>query len=257
MSIKIMTSVWEHFPYGGSDLLALLAMADWSSDAGLCYPSIASVAKKIRLSESQARRLIHRLRDMGYLKVTGNAKGGRKSTSYRLVIAMLPPPVEATPSTEEANENETPDLAPVQPHPSHSSDSRTIIEPSINHQTTTPSLKIIVGRASTARTLIPQGFGISQEVSEWAMKNGYDRLESHLLLFREKCRARGYRNANWDSAFKVAIIANWARLSQHHSSPAEQPRSVSTTQYEENVSDPTPTPRVCDPSSGGAIGESK
>ncbi len=46
MSIRIMSKVWDAFPGGGSDLLALLALADWSDDEGRCWPSMASIARQ-------------------------------------------------------------------------------------------------------------------------------------------------------------------------------------------------------------------
>ncbi len=191
----------------------------------------------------------------GYLKVTGNSKGGRKSTNYRINIEMLTPPAEGTPSTEKTSENETPDLGPAHAHPLHSSDSRTIIEPSINHQTTAPFPKIKVGRSITAKTLMPRLFEISQKVRDWAVENGYDQLDAHLSYFREKCQAKGYKYLNWDSGFKLAIMKNWAGLRQHHSAPTKQPCSASATRYAKDVS--PPTPRVCGPSFSDAIGESE
>lgn len=50
MSMKILSRVWEEFPGDGSELLAMLALADWSDDNGQCFPSISSIARKIRLT---------------------------------------------------------------------------------------------------------------------------------------------------------------------------------------------------------------
>lgn len=101
MSIKIMSLVWENFPRGGSDMLAMLAMADWCNDqGGSLHPSIASVAKKIRLTEKQARVIVHRLIDEGWLAVIGNENGGNPGQSrlYQLNVKKLAtPPVEVTP----------------------------------------------------------------------------------------------------------------------------------------------------------------
>ena len=40
MSIQIINKVWEGFPGSGAELLALLALADWSDDEGRCFPSM-------------------------------------------------------------------------------------------------------------------------------------------------------------------------------------------------------------------------
>lgn len=105
MSIRVMTLVWDRFPGSGSDLLTMLALADWCSDEGdSLHPSIARVAMKIRSSESQARRLLHKLIADGWLEVAGNAFGGAPGTTrqYRMNIRklMATPVIRATPSTD-------------------------------------------------------------------------------------------------------------------------------------------------------------
>ena len=76
MSIKVMTSVWEGFPAGGPDLLAMLCLADWCDDKGRCFPSIDSISKKLRVSRSQAQRVVHRLILAGWVTVIGGHAGG-------------------------------------------------------------------------------------------------------------------------------------------------------------------------------------
>lgn len=88
MSIRVMTSVWDHFPGAGGELLAMLALADWANDEGLCYPSISTAAARMRLSESQARRIIHRLIDDGWLEVVANEAGGAPKASRRYLLNL-------------------------------------------------------------------------------------------------------------------------------------------------------------------------
>ena len=77
MSIRVMSLVWENFTAGGTEKLAMLALADWcNDDGGSLYPSISAIAKKINVSESQARRIVHKLIYDGYLSVIGNHAGG-------------------------------------------------------------------------------------------------------------------------------------------------------------------------------------
>lgn len=91
MSIKVMSAVWEHYPAGGSELLALLALADWSDDDGRCFPSVAAIAKKTRLSKSQAQRVMHGLIDAGVVVVEGNESGGAPGSTrrYRVAVSRL------------------------------------------------------------------------------------------------------------------------------------------------------------------------
>lgn len=111
LSILAMNLVWQNYQRGGSEKLALLALADWCDDnGGNLYPSIGTVAKKICVSESQARRIIHTFIDDGLLNVVGNHNGGAKNQTrrYRLNLAMLSattganatPRIDATPSTD-------------------------------------------------------------------------------------------------------------------------------------------------------------
>lgn len=92
MSIRAMTNVWDNFPGSGSELLVMLALADWCNDeGGSLHPSIAGIAKKIRTSESQARRLVHGLIEAGWLQVIGNENGGAPGATrqYRLNVKRL------------------------------------------------------------------------------------------------------------------------------------------------------------------------
>ncbi|WP_382253451.1 helix-turn-helix domain-containing protein [Hydrogenophaga bisanensis] len=91
MSIKVMNLVWDHYPAGGSELLALLALADWSNDTGVCFPSMAAIATKTRLSRSQAQRVVHGLINDGFVSVLENSMGGAPGMTrrYRLNIEKL------------------------------------------------------------------------------------------------------------------------------------------------------------------------
>lgn len=91
MSIKMMAHVWEVAPVNGSDLVVLLALADYGDDEGKnIYPSVPSIAKKARLSVDQARRVIHKLIDEDKvleLVTAGGWDGKRnRSNEYRITL---------------------------------------------------------------------------------------------------------------------------------------------------------------------------
>lgn len=131
MAVRVLSRVWDGYPGGGGDLLALLALADWSDDGGKCYPSMAAIARKVRLSECQARRVVHRLIEGGFLKVTANATGGATSRRYQIILDRLTPSADATPSADDRGRTgATPPLAPMRGDPSHSYATRTVNEPS-------------------------------------------------------------------------------------------------------------------------------
>lgn len=99
-----MSLVWDNFNRGGSEKLAMLALADWCNDqGGSLHPSISGVAKKINVSESQARRILHKFIEEGFLTVVANHQGGNpgQSRHYRINLEMLSTPcMDATPSTD-------------------------------------------------------------------------------------------------------------------------------------------------------------
>lgn len=100
MAVRVSAMVWDGFPLGGSDLLAMLALADWSDDDGRCFPSMSAIASKTRLSRSQAQRVVHGLIDGGYIQVVGNEFGGAPGATrqYRIILSSLTGRVDATPT---------------------------------------------------------------------------------------------------------------------------------------------------------------
>ncbi|MCA0184835.1 MAG: helix-turn-helix domain-containing protein [Proteobacteria bacterium] len=125
MSVKILSLVWEGFPGSGSELLTMLALADWSDDSGRCWPSVPSIARKVRLSPDQARRVVHRLIKNDFLAVTAGKNGGRNSRRYLINLDRLTPSAGATPCADaRGGTNARPPLVPMQAHPLHSYASR-------------------------------------------------------------------------------------------------------------------------------------
>jgi hypothetical protein len=102
MSVKALSIVFEKFPYGGTDYLTIIALADWSDDDGRCFPSVASVGRKIRLSERQARRSMSNLISGGFVKVIGNKYGGvpGETRRYQIVFDSLTGDMRVRPKAE-------------------------------------------------------------------------------------------------------------------------------------------------------------
>ena len=63
------------------------------------------------------------------------------------------------------------------------------------------------------RTL-PDDFGISERVSNWAKKEGYENLELHLERFIETATMKVYKYADWDLAFMKAIREDWGKVNK-------------------------------------------
>ncbi len=69
-----------------------------------------------------------------------------------------------------------------------------------------------VQRKKSSKSPIPEDFGISRAVLEWARKNNHSQLEARLEDFVGKAKAKGYVYADWDQAFMGAIRGDWAKL---------------------------------------------
>lgn len=90
MSIKIMTHVWEYSTQKGTALLLLLALADSADDAGQCYPGIAYLGRKVRMSERNTQRLLARLIKAGELRIDYN-QGIETATGYTNLYIVVTP----------------------------------------------------------------------------------------------------------------------------------------------------------------------
>lgn len=66
MSVRLITIAWE-LPINSTDKLVLLALADWSNDDGLCWPSMRQLAAKSSLTDRTIRASIVRLCADGHL----------------------------------------------------------------------------------------------------------------------------------------------------------------------------------------------
>lgn len=93
MSIKVMTDVWAYADCNGSELLVLLALADFSDDQGRnIYPSMQTLAQKARLSVKQARRVVQNLVKLDLIEIVeagGWDRGRNRSNSYQIKLETL------------------------------------------------------------------------------------------------------------------------------------------------------------------------
>ena len=83
--------VWKQSGKGGTPLLLLLALADWSDDWGYCHPSIEQMAIKCRQTERNILNLIADLEKSSELRRLARGKGGRGKGSgsvYQVITGM-------------------------------------------------------------------------------------------------------------------------------------------------------------------------
>lgn len=79
MSIDLMAWVWRSGPENQAQMLVLLALADAANERGYCWPAVATIARKARMSERNARRILRDLEDAGWIAV--NYERGRNHTN--------------------------------------------------------------------------------------------------------------------------------------------------------------------------------
>ena len=84
MSVRTMARVWQDSKHGGTELLMLLAIADFADDDGNAYPAVGTLAKKCRMGCRNANYVLKALEDSGELKVM-RGRGPRGTNRYRLL----------------------------------------------------------------------------------------------------------------------------------------------------------------------------
>lgn len=91
MSIKIMTRVFEKSKTRQGARLVLLALADNASDEGICYPAVATIARKAGLSEQVTREYLHAFERMGLMAISTRTDENDRQCSnlYELCIEKI------------------------------------------------------------------------------------------------------------------------------------------------------------------------
>lgn len=250
MSIKVMSYVWDGFPGSGSELLAMLAMADWCDDkGGSLYPSMRAVGDKIRVGEKQARRIIQSFEKTGYLSVTGNAHGGAPGATkqFRLNVEKLKHLADQKTATPPAEGSPTPPAHVTPPlhvrgdilggYPSHPASetppahgSQTTIEPSI--RTT---------NINTARAL--ESFVLPDWINQkhWDAWNSCDKRKKVTVAQKQMAveKLEKWRDEGLDfaGALENAAVAGWQGLfkPEERNKPMAMKATNSETAYQRSM----------------------
>ena len=132
MSIKIMSAIWEHSEAKGTELLLLLAIADYANDKGMAWPSITTLARKCRMSRRYTMSLLQKLEAKGAIEIQRRV-GIRGNNRYRVISPTGEPQV-----TSELDVTSEPQITSTgEPqftslvNPSSPDPSVTIIKPSV------------------------------------------------------------------------------------------------------------------------------
>ena len=197
MSIEVMSLVWKCYPKGGSKLLTMLALADWAgSDGARIYPSMATLAAKIRMSERQVTRIVRELTTERwrpeaepFLEHLNPAnKGGRKTTNRYQINRKTLSDCHRLASETLTNDTVNPDISSVNPDIAVSGDSLDTLEP------------LTVSAADAARTWDPG------EDREATLVRYLDSLKNLPVDPRELSRARQELTDFQDEKKKAGIV---------------------------------------------------
>ena len=154
----MLSRVWEHSRLGGTELLMLLAIADFADDDGRAYPAVPTLARKCRLQKRRANYILSALKASGELEVHDNA-GPRGTNRYRITLPLHPSaPVQRTAPLHPSAR--TPALeCPTPLHPS-------AYEPSLNRHE--PS-----ERARKRATSTPKSKRATRLATDWKIPDAY------------------------------------------------------------------------------------
>ena len=94
MSVEVWSEVWRSGPSDHGELLVLLALADFANPQGECWPAVATIAEKTRMTDRGVQKILKRLIEAKRISVT--VGGGRRNCNlYRI----LQNPEQETPNT--------------------------------------------------------------------------------------------------------------------------------------------------------------
>ncbi len=206
MSVKVMHLVWQNArSLSGNDLLVMLALADWSDDRGICWPSVPSLAQKARVAERTVRYVLDRLQADNY--ITRIEQRGRTHTNqYLLNLQVLEPekvqPLQVLEPIKPANDDIKPASSDIKPAIAIAPEP--LQEPTINHH------------PKKERALsFPADFTISFEMERWAVDNlpNLD-IAAATEEWADAMRSNTtkYRYTNWETAWRNAMrrAVKWA-----------------------------------------------
>lgn len=116
-----MTLVWEHSTQKGSSLLLLLAIADHANEEGTAWPSVPTLAKKVRVTERRIQQMLRELQEEGELVITDDRRYGKMSNTFKLTVKPTSPMDESNGEahfTVNGEAHFTPTVKPTSPNPS-------------------------------------------------------------------------------------------------------------------------------------------
>ncbi len=212
MSVRTMARVWADSRHAGTELLMLLAIADFADDDGNAYPAVGTLAAKCRMKPRNANYILSALQASGELRVM--VSGGPRGTNrYRIVLEALgvQPGAGVQSAAGVQHSARTPAMQcskPLQPIAD---------KPSENHQE--PSER----DRSAKKRRIPDDWKPSDSLTAWVKEKRPDlNVAAVAEIFRDHYIGTGEARASWDASFRT-----WVRREREAVSARRRPTSHS------------------------------
>lgn len=199
MSLQAYNAVWQHSTARGTDLLVLLALADFADEAGWSYPSIDALAKKARISQRATQDRLRALEAQAAIRIELQA-GPHGTNRYQILgLRSLPTPQN---------------LHPAEPAPPPQ------IRDGKRDEDLHPNRKESSGSSLRSRaTTLPAGFIPDSTGVKVCFEQGLN-LETELDRFTDHHIAKGSRMADWQAAWRT-----WCNRSKQFQPKAPKPPS--------------------------------
>ena len=230
MSNKALTWVWQESESKGSALLVLLALADQADDDGVCFPSVAYIARKCRLQERSAQ---YALRSLEESREISRVSRRGHSTVYRIALTpeSAPQPKDEVHESAPQPKDEVHESAGVSQTTGarncmdevHHGAPITLKEPSLESPTPVVGTRERKRSTPTAPrgTRVPEDFEPDERMLEWVRRecpgvpaNEHGRFMDH---WRSTPGTKGMK-LDW-----IATWRNWMRRAQDDINSGRRP----------------------------------
>ncbi|WP_207461550.1 helix-turn-helix domain-containing protein [Azospirillum sp. SYSU D00513] len=214
---------WLDHPELDADGLAVLAaLATYADDQGVCWPSQATLAAKLKRSRPTVNRILGRLGEMGLVAIERRSAkdGARLSCRYRLRLSPdgTESGVEAASkaSVEEGRAQHVQEHArkeAVQPANRPDSETDSPCSPASHEQPQPEQIPDSLCRREQGQAdAVPEGWTPAAGDLRWGREQfPHIDLDRHVEGFVLRCRAHGYRYRDVGAAWRAWLIQDAAR----------------------------------------------
>lgn len=207
---------WLDHPDLDADGLAVLAaLSTYADEAGVCWPSQATLADKLKRSRPTVNRILGRLEALGLVGIEHrrSANGGRLSCRYRLAL------IAGNAAEERAGGGAGVD-SPADSAADSPCSAASHEQPEPEQKPDTLHRRANDGMAGVAEA-VPQDWTPPTADREWAAGRFPDLdVDGHAERFVQQCRAHGYRYRDPAAAWRSWLLQDAGRMASQPAATA-------------------------------------